>query len=331
MDAARSRRQPQVPISRRALLRVGARVSGGLAGAALIGCASITSTRSAPTGTPAAGTPTPVPAASGGPRRGGVLRISGQITGDLPGLDYARSGSSTIGSVANLAGVKLTQWDERPDSAGPVENVIPDLAESWETPDQGLTWTFKLRKGARTSDGLEATADDVVWSLNRQANVRDSLGLLQSNMPDLYTRSGARAEVNAKAIDPYTVQFKLPRPDADFLSMTGSHWWTVEHRDVVTKKAAGWGEITGIDQIRGAGPYFPSEHIPATGLRFKRNANFYDASLAHLDGIEHPFVLDPSAAVTALQNDQLDAFGPLSPFSVAQGIELQKSEQLQVN
>ena len=47
--------------------------------------------------------PTASAAGTGGPRRGGILRISGQIAGDLPGYDYARNGSSTIGSVANLA------------------------------------------------------------------------------------------------------------------------------------------------------------------------------------------------------------------------------------
>ena len=319
-------------LSRRGLLRGGAVGAAGLAGAALIGCSSGGGTQ-APVGTAVSGTPTAV-ASSQQAKKGGTLRIAGQATGDFPSLDYDRTNASALGSLTNLTGVKLTQWDERPDSPGPVENVIPDLAESWETPDQGITWNFKLRKGAKTSDGLEAKAEDVVWSLERQANIRTPQGLLQGNLPDMYTAK----KPNATAIDDYTVQIKLKTPDADFLALMGSHWWSVEHKDVITKKGAdlgktapGWGDITGVDQIRGAGPYYPTEYIPASGFKMKRNPNFYDSNLAYLDGIDHPFILDPAAASAALQAGQLDAFGPLTPFTVQQGLELQKSANLQVD
>ncbi|MDA0302237.1 MAG: ABC transporter substrate-binding protein, partial [Chloroflexi bacterium] len=326
-------------LPRRAVLRRGLAGVAGLTGAALIGCGDSGGQTPTPVGTAASGTPTAV-TGTRTPRRGGTLRISGQLTGDVPSLDYDRSNSSALGSITNLTGVKLTQWDERPDSPGPVENVIPDLAESWESPDQGLTWTFKLRAGVQTSDGLEVTAEDVVWSLNRQSNgIRSPQGLVQANMPDMYTRrADGRADVNATAIDRRTVQFKLAKPDADFLAIMGSHWWTVEHRDVITKKgaapgktASGWGDVSGVDQIRGGGPYYPTEYVPASGFKLKRNPNYYDASLGYLDGIDHPFILDPSAAAAALQAGQLDAFGPLTQFTVNQGLELQRSPNLQVD
>ncbi|MGE3856440.1 MAG: ABC transporter substrate-binding protein, partial [Dehalococcoidia bacterium] len=323
-------------ISRRGVLRGGAAGAVGLAGAALIGCGGGgggESPAGTPAGTAAAGTPTAV-AASQTAKKGGTLRIAGQATGDFPSLDYDRTNASALGSMTNLTGVKLTQWDERPDSPGPVENVIPDLAESWETPDQGITWNFKLRKGAKNSDGVEVKASDVVWSLERQANIRKPLGLLQGNLPDLYTGQ----KPNATAVDDYTVQLKLKAPDADLLALMGSHWWSVEHKETITKKGAdqgktapGWGDITGVDQIRGAGPYYPSEYVPASGFKMKRNPNFYDSNLAYLDGIDHPFILDPAAAAAALQAGQLDAYGPLTQFTIQQGLELEKSANLQVD
>ena len=324
-------------VSRRTILRGGAVGVAGLAGAALIGCGD-TKKDAAPAGTAAAGTPTAV-ASNQTAKKGGTLRISGQLTGDVPSLDYDRSNSSALGSITNLTGVKLTQWDERPDSPGPVENVIPDLAASWESPDQGTTWTFKLKKAVKTSDGLEVKAEDVVWSLNRQAQgIRSPQGLVQSNMPDIYSARTGKADINAKAIDEYTLQFKLAKPDADFLSMMGGHWWSVEHKDVITKKgtdqgktAPGWGDIIGVDQIRGGGPYYPSEYVPASGFKMKRNPNFYDSNLAYLDGIDHPFILDPAAAAAALQAGQLDAFGPLTQFTVNQGLDLSKAANLQVD
>ncbi len=319
-------------VSRRGLLRGGAVGAMGLAGAALIGCSSGTKDAT-PVGTAISGTPTAVVSTQAA-KKGGTLRIAGQATGDFPSLDYDRTNGSAMGSVSNLTGVKLTQWDERPDSPGPVENVIPDLAESWETPDQGITWNFKLRKGVKTSDGLEVKAADVVWSFDRQTQIRQPQGLLQNNLPPLYT--GKKS--NATAIDDYTLQVKLNKPDADFLALMGSHWWAVEHKDVITKKGAdqgktapGWGDIVGVDQIRGGGPYYPSEYVPASGFKMKRNPNFYDSNLAYLDGIDHPFILDPAAASAALVAGQLDAHGPLTQFTVQQGIELAKSPNLQVD
>ena len=319
-------------LSRRGLLRGSAVGVAGLAGAALIGCGG-GSKDAAPAGTAVSGTPTAV-ASNQTAKKGGTLRIAGQLTGDVPSLDYDRTNGSAMGSISNLTGVKLTQWDERPDSPGPVENVIPDLADSWETPDQGTTWNFKLKKGVKTSDGLEVKAADVVWTFERQANIRTPQGLLQGNLPDLYTGK----KPNATAIDDYTLQIKLNKPDADFLALMGSHWWAVEHKDVVTKKGAdpgktspGFGDITGVDQIRGGGPYYPTEYVPASGFKMKRNPNFYDQNLAYLDGIDHPFILDPAAASAALVAGQLDAHGPLTQFTVQQGLELQKSPNLQVD
>ncbi|MEI7924858.1 MAG: ABC transporter substrate-binding protein, partial [Chloroflexota bacterium] len=206
-------------MSRRSVLRGSAVGVAGLAGAALIGCGG-GSKDAAPVATAVAGTPTAV-ANNKTARKGGTLRIAGQLTGDVPSLDYDRTGGSAMGSISNLTAVKLTQWDERPDSPGPVENVIPDFAESWETPDQGTTWNFKLKKGVKTSDGLEVKASDVVWTFDRQLVMRKPVGYLQNNLPDLYTGT----KTNATAIDDYTLQIKLNKPDADFLALMGSHWW----------------------------------------------------------------------------------------------------------
>ena len=46
------------------------------------------------------------------------------------------------------------------------QQIEPGLAESWTNSPDGKTWTFKLRKNLRWSDGEPLTADDVVFTCN---------------------------------------------------------------------------------------------------------------------------------------------------------------------
>jgi peptide/nickel transport system substrate-binding protein len=44
---------------------------------------------------------------------------------------------------------------------------VPDIAESWEISEDGLTYTFNIRKGVKFSNGDPLTAEDVLFSLKR--------------------------------------------------------------------------------------------------------------------------------------------------------------------
>ena len=303
-------------LGRRALLR---RVSGagaGLAGAYLLACGGDKKEEEA-LSTPATGEqPRAAATASGPAKRGGTLRISGQIAGDAPALDYFKVGSSIPGTVNNVAGSKLVQWNEAPDRGDtPVEQVLPDLATKWESAD-GLTYTFTLRPGVQFPNGREVTSEDVKWSMERNAAVGT---LLPRTVPALFTGK----QPNVQTPDKYTVVAKLNEQDADFLPIMGSHWWSVQTKDVMAQSADGWGEITKVEHIRGTGPYQPTEYVPASHFTFERNPKFYDTSLAYVDKIDHRLIAEPSAAAAALRAGQIDAFGPLTlvPINIARDLE----------
>ena len=63
-----------------------------------------------------------------------------------------------------MAGVNLYEALTTLDGSGAIQ---PLLSESWSTSEDGLTWTFKLKKGATFQDGSPVEAKDVVWSVNR--------------------------------------------------------------------------------------------------------------------------------------------------------------------
>ena len=93
-------------------------------------------------------------------KKGGVL-VFGR-SGDSTGLDPARETDGESYMVCDNIYETLVQF-----KAGTTE-IEPGLAESWAISDDGLEYVFNLRKGVKFHDGTDFTADDVVFSLERQ-------------------------------------------------------------------------------------------------------------------------------------------------------------------
>jgi peptide/nickel transport system substrate-binding protein len=92
--------------------------------------------------------------------------------------------------------------------------IVPSLAEKWETSNDGLSWTFHLRKGVKFHDGATMTASEVKTSFER---------LLANEHPLVYdtARPYQSAYSMIRAIetpDELTVIFRLKHPSAVFLS-----------------------------------------------------------------------------------------------------------------
>src|SRR3954468_21398500 len=127
------------------------------------------------------------------PAAGQELRIA--VAADVTSIDPHFFNLFPNNNVAEHIFDKLVQMD--PDS-----RMIPGLATSWKTVDP-TTWEFKLRKGAKFTDGSELTAEDVAYSLDRVPKVPNSPGPFTA-----YTKMIVATEV----VDPYTIRFKTAAP-----------------------------------------------------------------------------------------------------------------------
>ena len=141
---------------------------------------------------------------------------------DWPSLNYMYESSADL--CANFIDT-LVEYDN-------YGILQPCLAESWECSEDGLIWTFHLRKGVKwmTADmeeyGADVVADDFVYSASR---ILDSSLTQVSNTSDiLYVIKNAEAyfngecdweDVGVKAIDDYTLEYTLEQPVAYFESM----------------------------------------------------------------------------------------------------------------
>ncbi len=125
-------------------------------------------------------------------------------------------------------------------------NVVPQLAESWDISDDNLTYTFHLKTDATFQDGSPVEAKDVVYSMQR---------LLAINEGPSYLFSGLVDPDNVKATDDHTVEIKLNKVYAPFVSNTPLI--LVVNSDLVKEKAGDdeWGETYLADASAGAGPY----------------------------------------------------------------------------
>src|ERR687887_1072276 len=98
----------------------------------------------------------------------------------------------------------LYRWLDNP------PKLEPWLAESHTVSPDGLTYTFKLRRGAKFHDGAEITAEDVRYSMERILALKKGAASLLGTM---------LAPGTTKVVDKYTVQFSLTKPAAIFMAM----------------------------------------------------------------------------------------------------------------
>ncbi len=123
-------------------------------------------------------------------------------------------------------------------------NPVPALAESWNISKDGLTYTFKIRRGVKFHNGVEMTAEDVKWCIDYVMEPKNG------SEGYSYLR-----EVKAVAMpDRYTIEFTLKEPNAAFLS-----YLSLRAFPVVPKGSV----VAGMDRVDnfapGTGPFVLKE------------------------------------------------------------------------
>lgn len=146
---------------------------------------------------------------------GGTLVI-GMTASDIPGTDTVMAfahGFEGERFVNFQLYDGLTRYDLR--QAEQTPKVVPGLATSWETSEDGRTWTFHLRQGVTFSDGTPFDADAVVFAYDR---------LLDKKSPYFYPEAAGAAALWTNKIDSYakvdshTVKITTKEPSGHLLT-----------------------------------------------------------------------------------------------------------------
>lgn len=201
--------------------------------------------------------------------------------------------AGAAGAIDEVTYANLFEPLTRIDSAGA---VVPGLAERWAVSDDGLTYTFTLRPGARFHDGSVCDSADVKFSLDR-ARGPDSVNAQKAYFAAIDT---------VETPDPRTVVVTLSRPDGLFLFHMGQG-----DAAIVAPESAD----TNKQKPVGTGPFRLERWAAGDRVELVRNPG-YDGPKPALERVTFRFISDPAAQVASLLSGDVDTFPQFGTFEV---------------
>ena len=189
------------------------------------------------------------------------------LSQDPTSLDPAMIVDVSGGSVAAKVFSGLVKYDER-------MNVAPDIAADWRISDDGLEYTFELRRDVRFHNGRLLTASDVKYSFERVLTPDSGSRRKWLFEPVL----GARDLIEGRAdhcagitvVDDYTVRIRLERPLSVFIGFLAMPNAYIVPREEIER----WGGDFS-DHAVGAGPFVLSEWRHDEVLKLTRNEDYF--------------------------------------------------------
>ena len=246
---------------------------------------------------------------------------------DPSSLDYSvTSKSSTSDVIANVVDGLLEN-----DKYG---NLIPSLAEDWSVSKDGLTYTYKLRKGVKwyTSDGeeyAEVKAKDFVTGLKHAADGKsDGLSLIQDSIKGLAEyvsgESNDFSTVGVKAVDDYTVEYTLNKPESFWNSKVTTATMLPVNEEFLNSKGSDYGAPTP-SGILYNGPYFLKSLTSKSVIEYEKNPNYWDKDNVKIDNIKLTFY-DGSDQESLIRSFTQGAYTTARLFPTSSNFESTKKE-----
>jgi peptide/nickel transport system substrate-binding protein len=216
-------------------------------------------------------------AQSATPKEGGTL-ISAQAT-EATGLDPQLVPALSRSRRSPLMYSQLVRFD-------PDMNPRPELAESWQTSADGLTWTFKLREGVKFHDGQELTSADVKFTFDR-----------------LFERSPGKSDfIAVDKVEPagkHAVKFITKEPFAGLLAALGGFWGFIISEAGVKKH----GDLN--KAAVGTGPFMLEDWKVEQQMVLKRHKGYFKKGQPHVDELLVRVIPDEANIVAALRTGQI--------------------------
>lgn len=233
-------------------------------------------------------------------------------------LDYIASTRTTTSDITSNLVDGLLENDK-------YGNLIPSLAEDWTVSEDGLVYTYKLRKDAKwyTSEGEEygaVTAHDFVTGVKHAVESKsEGLFLIQNSIKglDAYAKGETTdfKTVGVKALDDYTVQYTLERPESFWNSKTTSGVLFPVNAAFLESQGKDFGSLKP-SSILYNGPYYLKNLTSKSQIELVKNKEYYDEKNVHIDNVKLTYNdgSDPESVIKKFENGQY-SFATVMPNS----------------
>ncbi|MBY5458422.1 ABC transporter substrate-binding protein [Rhizobium leguminosarum] len=234
------------------------------------------------------------------PKQGGdiVVTYKDDITTLDPAIGYDWVNWSMIKSL----------YSRLMDYAPGTPNPVPSLAESFTVSPDGLTYTFKLHKGVKFSNGREVVASDVKYSIERAVNPKTQgpgagfFGAIKGFEEETGGKTTTLSGIETP--DDSTVIFNLSRPDATFLHVLAINFASVVPKEAVEAAAGDFGK-----KPVGSGTFILKDWTIGQQLVFERNKDYFVKGVPYIDSFKVEVGQEPLVALLRLQKGEVDIAG----------------------
>ena len=233
------------------------------------------------------------------PVRGGTLIWGHSET--TQNLDRHKTGTASTSRVLQNVHAGLIGVDKD-------FNIVPDLAESFEQSEDGLTYTFKLRPGLTFHNGKPVTSADVKYSFERCADPATGA----TNKPVFNDMVGIETP------DELTVIVKMGKVNAPFMARIAEHGAGVIMPE-------GSGDVQGTTPI-GAGPFKFVRREFGNEVELERFDDYYGGP-AYLDRIIAKEITEPTVRLTGLRTGELHMINDIPADRIG---EIESDDKFQV-
>lgn len=222
---------------------------------------------------------------------------------DIPDLNPLKSTDeisfSVLGNV--MEGLYRLDKDDKP---------VPAMAKDVKKSDDGLTYTFTLRDGIKWSNGKPVTAQDFVdgWLLGMNAETSGSYRFILTDYivnGEKYTNGKVKKDkVGVEAPDDKTFVVHIKQPTPYVLGLTTFVKYFPVNKDFFDKNKDKFGLAP--DKLLYNGPYVIKSFNPASGVKLKKNDQYWDKDNVDIPKINIKVIKEASTALNLYNGGDLD-------------------------
>jgi len=187
---------------------------------------------------------------------------------------------------------------------------------SYDVSDDGLTYTFHLREGAKWSDGVEITSQHYIDSWLRLIDADNAfpyaeLALGIAGAEAYYYGEGPVEDVAIEYIDDYTFSAKLAAPDSSFIKKVNMIVFYPIRLDLIEAAKASGGDWTNDYTLHVfSGPFVISDRVLENSMTLKKNDQYWDAENITLETVNLKVVAEDSTMAQLMESKQMDLWIP---------------------